>query len=77
MLPIFTFDLMRMMGQYSEAVVLSGDGDFAIVLNYLKSKKRRITILARGERTAKEIRQLVGSNFRDFTRLRTKLEFIK
>jgi len=72
-----TFDLMRLMGQYSEAVILSGDGDFAIVLNYLKSKKRKITILARGERTAKEIRQLAGSNFRDFTRLRTKLEFIK
>lgn len=72
-----TFDLMRMMEQYSEAIILSGDGDFAIILNYLKSKKRKIVILARGERTAKEIRQLAGSNFRDFVRLRTKLEFIK
>lgn len=72
-----TFDLMRLMGQYSGAVVLSGDGDFAIALNYLKSKGRKIIILARGERAAKEIRQLAGSDFRDFARLRSKIEFIK
>lgn len=72
-----TFDLMRFMGQYSEAVILSGDGDFAIVLNYLRSKGRKIIILARAERTAKEMKQLVGSNFRDFSRLRTKLEFLR
>ena len=70
-----TFDLMRMMEQYSEAVILSGDGDFAIVLNYLKSKKRKITILARSERTAREIRQLAGDNFRDFHYLRELIKF--
>lgn len=70
-----TFDLMRTMGQYSEAVVLSGDGDFAIVLNYLKGKKRKITILARAERAAVEIKQLAGGNFRDFHYLRELIKY--
>jgi len=70
-----TFDLMRLMEQYSEAVILSGDGDFAIVLKYLKNKKRDIIILSRGERTAKEMRQIAGSNFRDFHYLRELIKY--
>ena len=72
-----TFDMMRLMEQYSGAIVLSGDGDFVIVLKYLTDKKREVVILARGERTAKEIRQLVGGNFRDFNYLRELLKFEK
>lgn len=72
-----TFDMMRLMEQYSGAVVLSGDGDFAILLKYLQKKRRKVTILARGERTAKEIRQITKGDFRDFHRLRSKIEFLK
>src|SRR5258706_1657551 len=68
-----TFDLMRYLSQYSGLVVLSGDGDFAPILEYLKKKKKTITILARGNRTAKEIRQLAGDKFMDFTYLREQL----
>lgn len=70
-----TFELMHLMEQYSGAVILSGDGDFAVVLKYLQYKGRKITILARGERTAREMRQLAGSNFRDFVYLRERLRF--
>jgi len=70
-----TFDLMRCLKEYSGVLVLSGDGDFAVVLKYLKEKGKKVTILARGERTAREIRQLAGENFRDFSRLETKLKF--
>ena len=69
------FDLMRLIEQYGSCLILSGDGDFAVVLKYLKSKGREITILARGGRTAKEIKQLAGSNFRDFCYLRELLKF--
>lgn len=68
-----TFDLMRYMSQYSSLVVLSGDGDFAPILEYLKKKKKNITILARGNRTAKEIRLIAGDNFVDFTKLKKNL----
>lgn len=70
-----TFDMMRYMGQYSGLVALTGDGDFAPVLAYLKYHGRDIKILARGERAAKEIRQLAGDEFRDFNYLRELLKF--
>lgn len=70
-----TFDIMRYMAQYKSLVALTGDGDFAPVLSYLKKQRRDIKILARGERTARELKQLVGSDFRDFVRLRKELEY--
>lgn len=70
-----TFDLMRYLNEYSGVVILSGDGDFAVVLNYFKKIGKQVTVLARGERTAREIRQLVKEDFRDFSRLRNLLEF--
>lgn len=72
-----TFDLMRLIDEYESLVVLSGDGDFAVVLHYLKRVGKTVKIFARGERTAREIRQLAGSDFRDFSRLRKELEFTK
>lgn len=72
-----TFDLMRLMGQYSEAVILSGDGDFAIVLNYLRNRERKIIILARAERAAKEIKQIAGESFKDFHYLRELIKYDK
>jgi uncharacterized LabA/DUF88 family protein len=70
-----TFDLMRYLDIYSGVLVLSGDGDFAVVLKHLKEIGKKVTILARGERTAKEIRQLAGKDFRDFRYLREILKF--
>lgn len=66
---------MRVFDQYDDVVVSSGDGDFAVVLHYLKKIGKSVKILARGERTAREIRQLAGGDFRDFSRLRKELEF--
>jgi len=70
-----TFDLMRLYKEYSGVLVLSGDGDFAVVLKYLKDTGKDLKILARGKRTAREIRQLAGSDFRDFNYLREILKF--
>jgi len=68
-----TFDLMRYMSQYDEVVILSGDGDFAPILEYLTKKKKKVSVLARGNRTSKEIRKIAGDKFMDFTYLRQKL----
>lgn len=72
-----TFDLMRLKDEYSGVLVLSGDGDFAVVLKYLREIGKEIKILARSERTAREIKQLAGEDFRDFNMLRTTLEFFE
>ena len=64
------FHLMKEKDNFERVLILSGDGDFLPVLKYLKEKKKEVIVLGRGERTAKEIRQFAGSNFRDFEYLR-------
>ena len=68
------FYLMKEKDNFDRAIILSGDGDFLPVLKYLKEYKKDVIILARGPRTAKEIKQFAGSNFRDFKYLRELLK---
>ncbi len=70
-----TFYLMKEKDNFERVIVLSGDGDFLPVLKYLRDIGKEVIILARGPRTAKEIRQFAGSNFRDFTRLESRIKF--
>ena len=69
-----TLYMIKDINKYDEALILSGDGDFLPVLKYLKHNKKKVTILARGPRTAREIKQFAGSNFRDFGTLRSLIE---
>src|SRR3989344_5262184 len=69
------FHLMKEKDNFGRAVVLSGDGDFLPVLKHLREYKKKVVILARGPRTAREIRQFVGSEFRDFVRLEHALKY--
>ena len=71
------FYLMKEKDNFDRAIILSGDGDFLPVLKYLKENEKEIIILSRGPRTAKEIKQFAGSNFRDFEYLETKIAFKK
>ena len=70
-----TFYLIKEKDKFYRAIILSGDGDFLPVLKYLRKKEKEIIILARGPRTASEIRKFAGSNFRDFVTLKKYLEF--
>lgn len=70
-----TFDIMRYMQQYSGVVALTGDGDFTSVLSYLKYHNRKLTVVSRWDRTAKEIRILVGDDFVDFEKLRPIVQY--
>lgn len=70
-----TFCLMREMDNFDRVIVLSGDGDFLPVLKYLREQGKEVIILARGPRTAREIRQFAGANFRDFEYLKYLLTF--
>jgi uncharacterized LabA/DUF88 family protein len=66
-----TLSMLQNLNRYDRVLVLSGDGDFLPVLKYLASNNKSVVVLARGIRTAKEIRRFAGSNFRDFTYLET------
>ena len=68
-----TFHLMKQKDNFDRVVILSGDGDFLPVLKYLKNQGKKIIVLSRGSRTAKEIRQFAGGNFRDFEYLKYRL----
>ena len=69
------FYLMKEKDDFDRAIILSGDGDFLPVLKYLKSLGKDIIVLGRGNRTAREIKQFAGSNFRDFIRLENYIKF--
>jgi len=69
-----TLHMMKEKDNYNAAIVLSGDGDFLPVLKYLKEQGKQVTVLARSARTAREIKQFAGVNFRDFEYLRELLK---
>lgn len=69
------FYLMKEKDKFDRVVVLSGDGDFLPVLKYLKNVGKEVIVLSRGPRTAREIRQFAGSNFRDFVKLENMVKF--
>jgi len=71
------FWLMKEKENFDRAIILSGDGDFLPVLKYLKEQGKEIIILARGPRTAKEIKKFAGGNFRDFVTLKKKIGWEK
>lgn len=71
------FYLMKEKDNFDRVLILSGDGDFLPVLKFLKANGRDVIILARGPRTAREIKQFAGSNFRDFVRLEKDIKFEK
>lgn len=71
------FHLMKEKENFNRVLILSGDGDFLPILKYLKQIKKEVIILARGPRTAKEIRKFAGDNFRDFVRLEKTIKFEK
>jgi hypothetical protein len=43
------------------------------VLKFLRAQNKMVRIMARGPRTAKEVKQFAGDKFLDFTRLRHRL----
>jgi len=69
------FYLMKEKDNFDRVIILSGDGDFLPVLKYLKEQGKEVITLARGPRTAREIRRFAGSNFRDFEYLKYRIKF--
>lgn len=68
------FHLMKERGNFDRVIVLSGDGDFLPVLKHLRAEKKEVILLGRGNRTAKEIKQFAGDEFKDFEYLRERLK---
>lgn len=71
------FHMMKEKDVFDRALVLSGDGDFLPVLKNLKEGGKEVIVLGRANKTAKEIKQFAGSNFRDFHYLREAIKVLE
>lgn len=69
------FYLTKEKDNFDRVIILSGDGDFLPVLKHLRKQGKEVLVLARGPRTAREIRQFAGAQFRDFVRLEKYIKF--
>jgi len=70
-----TFEIMRHFKNYDQVIVLTGDGDYYWVLEYLLEQGKNLKVLSFRKRTAREIKRLTGEDFTDLSRLRKMLEF--
>ncbi len=70
-----TFYAMRDKDKFERGVFLTGDGDFIILLKYLRNIGKQINIIANGKRTAKEIRQFLRGDFTPMNSLKAIISF--
>jgi len=69
-----TMDMLLLKDKYRRAVVLTGDGDFLPLFEYLREQSRDIVIMAFTKRTSRELRRFAGSNFIGLSNERYLLE---
>lgn len=72
-----TFDSMRLQRQFNRFVLLSGDGDFEILLKYFQENGKEIIILSTPERTAINIKKKFSKQYRNFYEIRSAIEWKK
>lgn len=70
------FQLMRDSSISQNVIILSGDGDFLPVLKYLRTIGKIVTVLARADRTANEIKLFAGKKFSNFSSLKELIQQI-
>jgi len=58
-------------------VLLSGDGDFEILLKYFQEKGKKIIILSTPERTARNLKKNFAKQYRNFYEIRSAIEWKK
>lgn len=68
-----TFYAMREKEKFERGIFLTGDGDFAILLEYFLKMGKEIIVIGNSKRTAREIKQLKGVQFNDLGVLRLAL----
>lgn len=72
-----TFEMMRYFRDYNRTIVMTGDGDFYWVLEYLLEKKRDVKLLAHSLSTARELKQLFANRFINLLDIKDHLKLQK
>lgn len=71
-----TLEAMKYLSEYTQAIFLTGDGDYYWLFEHLLENGKKIKLIAHRESTAKELKQLFGGEFTDLSRLKNILEFV-
>lgn len=58
-------DMFNTINLYDTCILLSGDGDFERALELVRSRGKRIAVVAHPDMTARELRNVVGRNYFD------------
>lgn len=69
-----TMDMILFKEKYDRAIVLTGDGDFIPLFEYLRKQKKEIIIIAFSKRTSRDLRKFAGNKFISLTNERYLLE---
>ena len=67
-------DMFNTIDRYDEAILISGDADFSKPLQMLKARGKQFLVLSTKGFVAKEVRQIAGMHYIDFSDLRDELE---
>lgn len=69
-----TLDMLILKEKYDQAIVLTGDGDFLPLFEYLRKEKKEVLIIAFPKSTARELKKFAGGKFIGLTNERYLLE---
>lgn len=69
-----TFDMMRLRDEFNNFVLLSGDGDFEILLRYFTKIGKNFVILANSKNTARTLKYNYAKQYRNFPEIRNLIE---
>jgi uncharacterized LabA/DUF88 family protein len=65
-----TFDVIRLEKEFDNLILLSGDGDFELLVRYFKEKNKDFYILANAWSTARIYRYQYSKDFREFSEIK-------
>lgn len=69
-----TFEMMRYLKTYNRAVIMTGDGDYCWVIEYLLKIKEKVWVLSNPKSTAQELKQLIKGDFANLNNIRSRIE---
>lgn len=67
-------DMFNTIDRYDEAILVSGDADFVRPLQALKARGKQFLVISTHGFVAKEMRQLAGMHYTDFSEIRQFVE---
>lgn len=72
-----TFEAMRQQGSFKRFVLLSGDGDFEILLKFFLEKGKEIVILSNPDNTAMRLKEKFHEFYKNFYEIRDSIEYFE